>query len=69
MRQSDTEDFLHDHAVIQGNGAQLCPILALAPVDYVVEGSQGVLPMIQMPVQHGLPISNAPVVRGAFIPR
>jgi hypothetical protein len=34
----------------------LGPILPLASVDHVVESGQGVLPMIQMPMQHGLSV-------------
>jgi hypothetical protein len=55
MSERDAEDLLHDLAVFEGNRTQAGPILALAAVDYIVQGSQRVLLMIQMAMQHGLP--------------
>ena len=45
-------DSLHDVAVVQGCLAKFPPVVPLSPGNYVVDGSQGKLPVIQVPMLH-----------------
>jgi hypothetical protein len=51
--QGNAKDLLHEAAVLESLETQLRPIRAFAAFDHIVEGSQRVSPMIQMPMQHG----------------
>jgi hypothetical protein len=63
VRDGDAKDFFHEGAVFKGNRAQLSPIRSLAAVDHIVEGGKRELLVIQMPMQHGLPLPKTFVAR------
>ena len=52
MRESDAKDLFHNRAISQCSGTQLCPVVAFTAINYVVEGGERVLLMIQVPMEH-----------------
>jgi len=51
--QRNAHDLSHKLPILESHAAQLSPIRLPAAADPIVQGRQGVSPMIQMPVQYG----------------